>query len=164
MIPWSADHFAQDCPHGARRRRESPHAHFLSAYGFAVLLRSRIIPSLGELIAANHSVEEIRRFVEADSLILSLGGLREAVQDDHDYCYACHTGNYPTELVNIEELMTCPGSPQVFYWLGRVIPLAILNARSRDGRDHIQLDSPVQPVSRRLKGCIPANTGSAATV
>src|SRR6476469_6451051 len=65
-------------------------------------------PSLGELIAANHSVEEIRRFVEADSLgYLSLGGLREAVKDDrHDYCYACYTGNYPTELINIEELMT----------------------------------------------------------
>jgi len=65
-------------------------------------------PSLGELIAANHSVEEIRRFVEADSLgYLSLGALREAVQDDRqDYCYACYTGNYPTELINIEELMT----------------------------------------------------------
>jgi len=33
-------------------------------------------PSLAELIAANHSVEEIRRFVEADSLgYLSLGAL-----------------------------------------------------------------------------------------
>jgi amidophosphoribosyltransferase len=59
------------------------------------------------LIAANHSVEEIRRFVEADSLgYLSLSGLREAVSDKrHDYCYACYTGDYPTELINIEELM-----------------------------------------------------------
>jgi amidophosphoribosyltransferase len=64
-------------------------------------------PSLAELIAANNSVEEIRRFVEADSLgYLSLGALREAVNDDHhDYCYACYTGDYPTELINIEELM-----------------------------------------------------------
>ncbi len=64
-------------------------------------------PSLAELIAANNSVEEIRRFVEADSLgYLSLGALREAVADDrHDYCYACYTGDYPTELINIEELM-----------------------------------------------------------
>jgi amidophosphoribosyltransferase len=64
-------------------------------------------PSQAELIAANHSTEEIRRFVEADSLsYLSLGGLREAVADDRgDYCYACYTGNYPTELVNLEELM-----------------------------------------------------------
>jgi len=64
-------------------------------------------PSPAELIAANHTTEEIRRFVEADSLAyLSLGGLREAVADhNHDYCYACYTGNYPTELINIDELM-----------------------------------------------------------
>jgi amidophosphoribosyltransferase len=64
-------------------------------------------PSLSELIAANISVEEIRRFVEADTLsYLSLRSLREAVADrNHDFCYACYTGNYPTNLVNIEELM-----------------------------------------------------------
>jgi amidophosphoribosyltransferase len=64
-------------------------------------------PSKNELIAANNTVEEIRRFVEADSLgYLSLGSLRQAV-DDHDgrYCYACYTGDYPTELVQIEELV-----------------------------------------------------------
>ena len=65
-------------------------------------------PSVGELIAANNTVEEIRNFVEADSLgYLSMGGLREAVADkDHGYCYACYTGEYPTELVNIGELMS----------------------------------------------------------
>ena len=64
-------------------------------------------PSKAELIAANHSVEEIRRFVEADSVAyLSLSGLREAVSDDrHDYCYACYTGDYPTDLINIDDLM-----------------------------------------------------------
>jgi len=64
-------------------------------------------PSLAELIAANNTVEEIRRFVEADTLgYLSIAALREAVEDrNHDYCYACYTGNYPTELINIEELM-----------------------------------------------------------
>jgi amidophosphoribosyltransferase len=64
-------------------------------------------PSKSELIAANNTVEEIRRFVEADSLgYLSLGSLSQAV-DDHDgrYCYACYTGNYPTDLVQIEELV-----------------------------------------------------------
>jgi len=63
-------------------------------------------PCQAELIAANQSIEEIRRFVEADSLgYLSLGGLRNSVADEnHDYCYACYTGNYPTELINIEEL------------------------------------------------------------
>jgi amidophosphoribosyltransferase len=60
------------------------------------------------LIASNHTVEEIRRFVEADSLgFLSLGSLRKAMADDkHEYCYACYTGDYPTELVNIDELIS----------------------------------------------------------
>jgi len=65
-------------------------------------------PTKRELIAANNTVEEIRTFLEADSLgYLSLAGLREAVSDRrHEYCYACYTGDYPTDLVNIEELMT----------------------------------------------------------
>ena len=65
-------------------------------------------PTKRELIAANSTVEETRKFLEADSLgYLSLGGLREAVSDDRqEYCYACYTGNYPTDLVNIEALMT----------------------------------------------------------
>jgi len=65
-------------------------------------------PTKNELIGANNTVEEIRRFVEADSLAyLSLASLRRAVDDDrkHEYCYACYTGDYPTELVNIEELV-----------------------------------------------------------
>ena len=65
-------------------------------------------PTRGELIASNHTVDEIRRFVEADSLgYLSIGSLRKAVADENqDYCYACYTGDYPTELVNIEELIS----------------------------------------------------------
>src|SRR6266446_6779456 len=64
-------------------------------------------PRQSELIASNHSVEEIREFVEADSLAyLSIDSLRQAVGDErHDYCYACYTGNYPTDLVHIEELI-----------------------------------------------------------
>src|SRR5579863_4421784 len=64
-------------------------------------------PSARELIAANRTVEGIREYVEADSLAyLSIRGLREAVADhDGDYCYACYTGNYPTELFNIEEMV-----------------------------------------------------------
>jgi amidophosphoribosyltransferase len=65
-------------------------------------------PTKRELIAANNNVEGIRRFVEADTLgYLSLASLRAAVGDSekHEYCYACYTGNYPTELVNIEQLM-----------------------------------------------------------
>lgn len=70
-------------------------------------------PTKGELIAANNSVEEIRRFVEADSLgYLPLPMLREAVGDSErlDYCYACYTGDYPTDLVSIESLIGAKGN------------------------------------------------------
>ena len=65
-------------------------------------------PNKSELIASNHNVEEIRKFVEADSLAyLSLASLRKAVGDTrHEYCYACYTGDYPTELVNIDEMIS----------------------------------------------------------
>ncbi|MGD0298541.1 MAG: amidophosphoribosyltransferase [Bryobacteraceae bacterium] len=68
-------------------------------------------PRENELIAANHSIDEIREFVEADSLAyLSLDSLRRAVADDHkQYCYACYTRDYPTELVQIEELVAAKG-------------------------------------------------------
>jgi amidophosphoribosyltransferase len=64
-------------------------------------------PNKSELIAANNTIEEIRRFIEADSLAyLSMHGLRESVADDRgEYCYACYTGNYPTDFVNIEQLV-----------------------------------------------------------
>jgi amidophosphoribosyltransferase len=64
-------------------------------------------PNKNELIAANSSTEEIRRFIEADSLgYLSMSGLQRAVADYRgEYCYACYTGNYPTELIGIEQLI-----------------------------------------------------------
>lgn len=62
-------------------------------------------PSKGELIAANHTVDEIRNFVEADSLTyLSQEDLSQAVGDDRNrYCYSCYTGDYPTPIVQIEQ-------------------------------------------------------------
>jgi amidophosphoribosyltransferase len=65
-------------------------------------------PSKRELIAANQSVEEIRRFIEADSLsYLSLEGLLESVRDEKGtgYCTACYTGNYPTAWVDVDEIL-----------------------------------------------------------
>jgi amidophosphoribosyltransferase len=64
-------------------------------------------PNKSELIAANSSIDEIRRFIEADSLAyLSLDALRRSVADDRDeYCYACYTGRYPTDFINIEQLV-----------------------------------------------------------
>jgi amidophosphoribosyltransferase len=60
-------------------------------------------PTERELIAANHTVEEIRDFINADSLgYLSLESLKKAVEDAAgEFCDACYTGNYPTEL-NLE--------------------------------------------------------------
>jgi amidophosphoribosyltransferase len=53
-------------------------------------------PTRGELIASEHSVEEIRRYVEADSLAyLSLDGMLGSVSGPRDsYCTACWTGDY----------------------------------------------------------------------
>jgi amidophosphoribosyltransferase len=57
-------------------------------------------PTKKELIASNHSLEEIRDYVGADTLgYLSLDGLRDAVGGDKDnYCLACYTANYPTAV------------------------------------------------------------------
>jgi amidophosphoribosyltransferase len=57
-------------------------------------------PTKEELIASNHSVEEIREYVGADSLgYLSLEGLRDAMGSDKDnYCLACYTASYPTAI------------------------------------------------------------------
>jgi len=61
-------------------------------------------PTREELIAAQHPVEEIRKFLGADSLgYLSLDGLRKAVSDtEGKFCTSCFTGNYPTEMVQLE--------------------------------------------------------------
>ena len=65
-------------------------------------------PNKSELIAANNSTEQIRRFVEADSLsYLSLRALKEAVGDTrHEFCYACYTGDYPTDLTDANALVS----------------------------------------------------------
>ncbi len=61
-------------------------------------------PTREELIASQHSVEEIRQFIGADSLgYLSLESLRHAVGDtEGKFCTSCYTGIYPTELVQLE--------------------------------------------------------------
>jgi amidophosphoribosyltransferase len=57
-------------------------------------------PSRSELIAATHPVDEIRKYVGADSLAyLSLDGLRSAVGTGHrSYCTSCYTGVYPVSF------------------------------------------------------------------
>jgi amidophosphoribosyltransferase len=57
-------------------------------------------PRRSELIAATHTIEEIRDFLEADSVAyLSLEGLLSAVGDGkRSYCSSCYTGSYPVEF------------------------------------------------------------------
>jgi len=67
-------------------------------------------PSKKDLIAANKSVEEICAFIEADSLAyLSLEGLTHACTygdaEPNTYCTACYTGNYPTQWVDVKEIL-----------------------------------------------------------
>lgn len=54
--------------------------------------------SKGELIAANHSVEDIARYIGLDSLhYLSIEGLLSSVEHPGDFCLACFNGKYPVE-------------------------------------------------------------------
>ena len=62
-------------------------------------------PTQKELIGANHSTEEIRKYVTADSLqYLSLDGMLNAVPGCNDhYCHACFTDQYPIPFTKAEE-------------------------------------------------------------
>ena len=54
-------------------------------------------PSRKELIASTHTIDEIKKYITADSLgYLSLEGLADCVKNE-SFCYACFTGEYPNE-------------------------------------------------------------------
>jgi amidophosphoribosyltransferase len=57
-------------------------------------------PTKKELIASSHTVDEICKYIEADSLAyLSLPGLMRAVGNKgNEFCTACYTGQYPIEF------------------------------------------------------------------
>src|SRR4249920_3545235 len=57
-------------------------------------------PRRSELIAATHSLDEIRRYLDAETLnYLSLEGMLEAVGEGRQsYCTSCYTGKYPVEF------------------------------------------------------------------
>jgi amidophosphoribosyltransferase len=59
-------------------------------------------PTKSELIASSHTVEEIGKYIEADSIAyLSLPGLIRAVGGKgSDFCTACYTGQYPIDFVD----------------------------------------------------------------
>lgn len=60
-------------------------------------------PTKRELIASSKSVEEIRKFIGADSLgYLSIEAMMAAVEDKECYCSACFTDCYPTDVAHEE--------------------------------------------------------------
>jgi amidophosphoribosyltransferase len=61
-------------------------------------------PSRSELIAATHTLEEIRKYLDADSVgYQSLDGLLSAVGSERgSYCTSCYTGHYPVSFPNDE--------------------------------------------------------------
>ena len=64
------------------------------------------IASRRELIAAEHTEEEIAGLLGADTLrYLSLGGLRRAMgkPDGSGFCFACFTGSYPVAVPELLE-------------------------------------------------------------
>jgi amidophosphoribosyltransferase len=73
-------------------------------------------PQKDQLIAANYSIEEITKYIGANSVsYLSLDGLLDAVRPDREsYCTSCFTGNYPIEAGSDAEA-------QLALWQRRVI-------------------------------------------
>ena len=59
-------------------------------------------PTKKELIASSHTVEEICKYIEADSLgYLSLPGLIRSLDGKgSEFCTACYTGQYPIDFVD----------------------------------------------------------------
>ncbi|GFE58535.1 amidophosphoribosyltransferase [Geobacter sp. AOG1] len=57
-------------------------------------------PNRKELISSSHTVDEIRRYITADSLgYLTPAGLAQAVGTENtSYCRACFTGDYPIKF------------------------------------------------------------------
>jgi amidophosphoribosyltransferase len=61
-------------------------------------------PTRRELIGSTKSVEEIRRFIGADSLgYLSLEAMLDSVADSGCFCSACFTNSYPTDVFHEEK-------------------------------------------------------------
>ena len=59
------------------------------------------------LYAANHNVDDIRRYITADTLnYIDSTTLTEVVNCEPSFCDACFTGKYPVTFPGIEGLQT----------------------------------------------------------
>ncbi|MCD6293185.1 MAG: amidophosphoribosyltransferase [Deltaproteobacteria bacterium] len=60
-------------------------------------------PTRQELIASSHSIDDIRRYITADTLgYIDSKTLTDVVNTQHSFCDACFTGNYPIKFPGIE--------------------------------------------------------------
>jgi len=82
-------------------RISSPPTSFPCFYGIDT-------PSRKELISASHTVEEITRYITADSLgYLSRKGMHDVVQKFGEgqisFCDACFSGEYPVKFPRLKD-------------------------------------------------------------
>ncbi|MBI3333608.1 MAG: amidophosphoribosyltransferase [Candidatus Omnitrophica bacterium] len=88
-------------------------------------------PTREELIACTHSPEEIRKFLEVDSLgYLSLEGLLSAVTGNKShYCTACYSGRYPLSFGKEADKYILERK-----FAGESHPPAVSDSRNQEGR------------------------------
>ncbi|ETW96319.1 MAG: amidophosphoribosyltransferase [Candidatus Entotheonella factor] len=67
-------------------------------------------PTSEELIASSHSIDEIRDYLQADSLayLSHEGMMRMAYANEQGYCSACFTGDYPIPMPQHEDGVQLP--------------------------------------------------------
>ena len=94
-------------------------------------------PDKKDLIAANNSIEEIRKFIEADSLAyLSLDGLLHCCGEGqgNTFCTACYTGNYPTQWIDVKEILPAEAAA----------PLVPATPAIKPGKQHHRAEKPAR--------------------
>ena len=67
------------------------------------------IPTHNELIAATHTIEEIRKYLRVDSIAyLTIENMLKALDVHHGkFCNACFNGNYPVEFDESDDHQKC---------------------------------------------------------
>ncbi len=70
-------------------------------------------PSQNELIAYNKTIEEIRDFIQVDSLeYLSLEGMLSCMKNPENFCNACFSGQYPVEIPATQSKYLLENNPE----------------------------------------------------